>query len=137
MLNLKARFPRYRIAREEGSEQNDPAGWIIPAKYGHVYAHSEELLAVATIGRGIVRRLLTVPGLRIVQDGSDGANCIFPPTSFDAVAGIIRAKRRRQLSPKQRARLIAAGEKTRRKSAVQASGTRSDAANGSEAVLAA
>ncbi len=61
-MNLKARYGKsYRIAREEGAEPNDPAGWIIPCKRGHIYAHGRELLAVATDRQGpIVKQLLAL-----------------------------------------------------------------------------
>jgi hypothetical protein len=109
MLNLKTRYgAKYRIAKEQGTEANDPAGWLIPCKYGHLYAHSAELLGVATNGRGIVRRLLTVDGLRVVQDGSDGVNATFPPEAFAAVAKIMRPRTKRKLSPEHKAKLLAA-----------------------------
>jgi hypothetical protein len=51
-MNLKARYGQtYRIAREEGADRNDPAGFVIPCKRGHIYIHGRELLGVATNGR--------------------------------------------------------------------------------------
>ena len=111
MLNLKTRFGKlYRICKEQGTEPNDPAGWTIPAKYGHFYSHGPDAIGVATNGRGIVRRLLTVAGLVIVQDGSDGINATFPPAEFEAVAKIIRPRKRRKLSPEHKAKLLAASK---------------------------
>ncbi len=109
-MNLKARYgDKYRIAREKGSKPRDPAGFTIPCRRGHpIYAHGRNLLGVATNGRGIVKRLLAVPGLKVTQYGDDGINAVFPPESFAAVAAIVRPKRRRKLSAAHRAKLLAA-----------------------------
>jgi hypothetical protein len=139
-MNLKARYgDKYRVSREDGAEPNDPAGFIIPCKRGHIYRHSATLLGVATNGRGIVRRLLAVSGLRIVQDGSDGINATFAPAEFEAVAKIIWAKRRRRLSPEHRAKLAASNQAHRFASKASDSRARRDrtAADGQTADLAA
>ncbi len=111
-MNLKARYGRtYRIAGEEGSKPRDPAGFIIPCRRGHpIDVHGWNLLGVATNGRGLVKRLLAVPGLKVTQDGDDGINAKFPPESFAAVAAIVRPKRRRKLSAAHRAKLLAASK---------------------------
>jgi hypothetical protein len=115
-MNLKARYGHtYRIAREEGADRNDPANFIIARKRGHIYVHGRKLLGVATNGRGpTVKRLAALPGLTVVQDGSDGINATFGIELFKAVAAIIRPKRRRRLSPEHRAKLVAAGKSFRK-----------------------
>jgi hypothetical protein len=51
-MNLRSSYgDKYRIAREEGADRHDPAGFIIPCKRGHIYVHGRELLGVATNGR--------------------------------------------------------------------------------------
>jgi hypothetical protein len=113
-MNLKARYGQtYRIAREEGADRHDPAGFIIPCKRGHIYVHGRELLGVATNGRGpIVKQLSALPGVKISQDGSDGVNAVFSPEQF---AAIVRPKRKRKLSAAHRAKLIAASRPFRPK----------------------
>ena len=126
-MNLRSRYgDKYRISREEGADRHDPAGFIIPCKRGHIYVHGRELLGVATSGRGIVRRLLTVAGLVIVQDGSDGINATFPPEQFAAVAAIIRPRRRRRLSPEHRAKLAASNSAYRYASGASGASARRD-----------
>jgi hypothetical protein len=59
-MNLKARYGQtYRIAREEGADRSNAAGFTISCRRGHhIYVHSQKLLGVATNGRGpIVKRL--------------------------------------------------------------------------------
>jgi hypothetical protein len=111
-MNLKARYgDKYRISREEGADRHDPAGFVIPCKRGHIYVHGPELLGVATNGRGpIVKQLSALPGIRITQDGADGVNAVFSPEQFAAVAAIVRPKRKRKLSERQKA-VLAAGRK--------------------------
>ncbi len=117
-MNLKARHGQtYRIAREEGADRHDPAGFVIPCKRGHIYAHGRELLGVATNGRGpIVKQLAALSGVRITQDGSDGINATFGPELFAAVAAVVRPKRKRKLSAAHRAKLLPAGRPFRPKS---------------------
>jgi hypothetical protein len=116
MLNLKSRFGKqFRVTREAGSEKGDPFGLLIACRHGHIYLHGVNRLGVATDTRGpIAKRLAALPGLTIVQDGSDGINCTFAPELFEAVAAVIRPKRRRRLSPEHRAKLVAAGESFRK-----------------------
>jgi hypothetical protein len=116
-MNLKARYGQtYRIAREDGADRHDPAGFIIPCKCGQIYAHGRELLGIATNGRSpIVKRLATLPGHKVTQDGGDGTNARFKPELFAAVASIVRPKRKRKLSAAHRAKLLAASRPFRPK----------------------
>lgn len=107
-MNLKSGYGQtYRIAREEGSEPRDPAGFIMPCRRGHIYVHGRELLG-AFIGRGpTARKLAALPGVKLHTDGDDGITITFAPERFAAVATLIRPKRKRQLSAEQKAALIA------------------------------
>src|SRR5262245_44392252 len=82
----------------------------IPCMFGTIYPHGGEMLAVdADHHPKAVRALATLEGVRCWQDGDRETTFIFPLTLFDRVAGVIRPKRRRRLSPEQRARLAAHG----------------------------
>ena len=89
-MNFKECYgDKYRISREEGAEANDPAGFIIPCKRGHIYVHGRELLGVATKGRGpIVKQLLALT----VKPGGRGTRgftlCAHRPIRYD---GLMRA----------------------------------------------
>jgi hypothetical protein len=115
-VNLRGRFGRqYRIEHEESYYAERPEhrsaeeAWlqIIPCQRGHIYPHGHNMLAAATNGRGaIVKKLLAVPGAKMWQDGDDGVNVLFPVERFDDVAKLMRPRRRRRLSPEQRAKAV-------------------------------
>jgi hypothetical protein len=110
-VNMKERYGRsYRVVSEDGNSRNsDPWLWQIPFRYGHLYPHGGTRLGAATTGRRIGQTLAKLPGVRIEQEAEDGYNLTFDVADFRKVAAIIRPRRRRQLSPEQRARLVAAG----------------------------
>lgn len=117
-LNLRELFGEtYRIGFEESyyAERtrhtiDDPWLQIIPGTYGHIYPHGGELLAVSTHRRGrIAKKLIDLPGVVVVQSGDDGINATFPLSVFDDVASLIGARKRRNVSPEQRERLLSIG----------------------------
>ena len=114
-MNLKARYGQtYRIAREEGSETRDPYGDIIPCRNGaHVYLHGQSTLGVFVRRGPTAKRIASLPGVRVTQDGDDGITVTFAPERFAAVAALIRPKRKRKLSAAHRATLLAASINSR------------------------
>jgi hypothetical protein len=115
-MNLKTKYgSKYKITIEDGTEKNDPAGFQIPCKFGHIYCHGEKLLGVSTNHPGrLVQRLAKLPGVTLLQDGSDGSNLSFPPAAFQAVAKVMRPRTRRKLSPAHKAKLLAASKPFKR-----------------------
>jgi hypothetical protein len=115
-VNLRERFGRqYRVEYEESysaqygphARIDDPWLQIVPCQHGRVYPHGGNMLTAATNGRGpIIKKLLAVPGAKMWQDGDDGANILFPVEQFEDVAKLMRARRRRRLSPEQRAKAV-------------------------------
>jgi hypothetical protein len=111
--NLKSLYGRrYRVAYEEsyyaeyGPDARTEEPWlmIIPCKYGTICPWDETRLAACTDRAGrIAARLRAMTSIEIVQEGDDGVNAAFTPDQFDAVAEIMRPKRRRYLTPQQRA----------------------------------
>jgi hypothetical protein len=84
----------------------DPWLQLIPCRNGHIYPHGGVLLGASTNNRGpIARALAALPGVLVVQDGNDGINVVFPVVEFEAVAAILKPRRRRILSPERAAEL--------------------------------
>jgi hypothetical protein len=123
-LNLNELYgKRYRIKHDPAAElepggKRDPWLFIIPCKYGHIYPHSDRLLAVWVEGAKIRRSIKAkFPGLECRNWSDNGeAVFLFPPDVFDRIAGIVRPWKRRgrkQLSPDERARLVESGTEYR------------------------
>ncbi len=114
-VNLKRLFgKRFRVRYEESyyaqygpnARTDDPWLQIIPCDMGHIYPHGGNMLAASTNKPGpTVRKLKALPGVIVHQDGNDGANILFHIDQFDAVAEIMRPKRRRVASEAERERL--------------------------------
>jgi hypothetical protein len=99
-------------------------GFVAPWAYAPPRG-SGALVACTNSTVTTTRLLATIPGCMIVQNGDDGANIAFPAEYFDAVAGILRLRKRRQYTPEQR-RVMAARLRSKRVPAavVTASGGR-------------
>lgn len=115
-INLRETYgDRYRIAHEESyaaehpqfRAEEEPWLQVIPCRHGHIYPGGGDLLMVSTSFRGrIAHRLMALPFAEVVQDGSDGVNATFPADRLDEVAEIMGARRRRVMSPEQRAACV-------------------------------
>jgi hypothetical protein len=106
---------KYRVKREESYHAEhgrsvDPWLWIIPCRHGHMFPFGSGLLGASTDRRGeIARRLAALPGCHVHQDGDDGLTVVFPEGMFEAVASLLKARRRRRWSEAARAKRLAAG----------------------------
>jgi hypothetical protein len=109
-FDLKSRFGKtYRVVSEDGNSRNtDPWNWQLLCRKGHVYPHSDTRLGAATdtAHAALLRRLLAIPSAQEEQLGDDGANISFDLADFTAVAKIMRPRRRRQLTAKQKAAAV-------------------------------
>lgn len=113
-IDLKSRYgDRFRVVSEESltaergenPRSTDPWLQIIPCTNGHIFPWGGEKLGASTDRAGrVATALAKLPFVQVVQYGSDGANVTFPLTEFDAVAAIMKPRRRRRLSPEQIAR---------------------------------
>lgn len=116
-LNLAELFgDRYRIGHDEVAqtwgERADPWMMTILCRRGVIYPQGGDLLAVEVDYRpGIAKQLAALGGVRCVQDGDHEKTFVFPVALFDAVAAIVKPRKRRKLSPERRARLVAMGSK--------------------------
>ena len=84
----------------------DDEGWpVIPGRLGQIEYHDGRDLAVFTDRPRLHAKLWAIPGVRRHQTGDQEMRALFPPETLEQVAGVIRARRRRTLSPESARRL--------------------------------
>jgi hypothetical protein len=99
---------RFKLFNEIRSRRafarDDPWELIIPGRRGFVapWGYDGSLVAITNATRTTRRLLVAVPGAVVVQDGSDGANITFMPEHLDAVAEVLKLRRKKQYTPAQR-----------------------------------
>ena len=92
-LTALARPFRYRVVRDaEGLP-------VIPGRLGQIEPHDGQALAVYTTRPRVFARLWAVPGVRRWQVGDHEVRGLLAPDALPAVATLIRARRRRTLTP--------------------------------------
>ena len=108
---------RYRVV-DDGTDDSDRAERVwcqeIPGKHGRIFPWGFNGDLAAWTGSARIMRRFEGMGLKAVQGGAESA-FRFPVRMLDQVASLIRARRRRQLSPEQRQRqaVILAGARER------------------------
>lgn len=112
-VNLKEMFgDRFKIdvdesyyaERPELRREEEPWLTHVVCQHGHIGVWGEDLLVAATNSAGsVAMRLKALPFVQVAQDGADGVNVTFPLEHFDAVAEIMKPRKRRRLSEEQRA----------------------------------
>jgi hypothetical protein len=114
MIDLKATYgDTYRITLDEsakvGGVPRDELLWLyrIPAKYGHVYVHGQDVLGAYCDRKNIIPRLKRLPGVRVHQQGDREVTVVFAPEHFPSVADLLQARKRRILSDEQKAIQVA------------------------------
>src|SRR5947207_13022740 len=98
--------------------QVDAEGFpIIPGRYGQIEWHCDGVncsacalqgqvaLAVYTDRPRLFEKLWAIPGVKRYQTGDTEMRAVFPPEAMDEVARVIKARRRRSLSPAEARRL--------------------------------
>jgi len=121
-VNLRERFGRrFRVEYEESyhaergadARADDPWLMIIPCRFGHIFPHGGSTLAASVDGfPKIAGRLKRLACCRVHHDGDFGElTVLFDVADFAKVARIMRPRRRRQVSPRERERLRAMGYK--------------------------
>jgi hypothetical protein len=124
-VNLRERFgKRYRVRHEEswhaeGRRVACPELMILLCKYGHVYPWGGRMLAASVDGYPkIAGRLRRLGCVEVAQDGDFGElTVIFDVADFVKVAKVMRPRRRRQMTPEQRAELVARLRQSRQSAA--------------------
>jgi hypothetical protein len=104
---LKQFGGRFKVFNEvEGRPahaRDDDWDLTLLGRSGFVAVWGEGLLVACTHSTTTTKRLLAaVPDSVVVQDGSDGANIAFPAEHLDAVAAILKLRRKRQYTAAQR-----------------------------------
>ena len=122
-LDLKELFgDRYKLGIDESyyaeraEFRRDEEVWLthIVCQHGHIGVWVDDLLVACTNSAGAVAtRLKALPFAEAVQDGTDGANVTFPVEHFDAVAEVMKPRKRRRLSEEHKAKLAASNTKYR------------------------
>jgi hypothetical protein len=125
-LNLNVLFgKRFRISNDSAaitpSERKNPWMMTIPCRRGAViYPHGGNLLAVELDYRPhMAKRLASIPGVRLHQDGDHERTLLFPVELFLQVAALVKPRRKRRLSPQQKAENARRLALFRKKSAAQ------------------
>jgi len=78
---------------------------VISGRYGQIEWFDGEDLAVYTNRPRLFARLWAIPGVRRHQTGNTEMRAVFPPQALEQVAGLIKSRRRRALSPEEARRL--------------------------------
>jgi hypothetical protein len=114
-INLKERFgDRYRVTFEESyfaergkeARADDPWLQILLCRHGHISPCGGNILMTSTNKHGAVaNQLAALRCVQVIQDGDDGINAIFCVDDFDTVAALMKPRRRRQVSERERERL--------------------------------
>ena len=118
-VNLRDRFgDTYRITfdpaydpRHVPLEKRDACMMQIPCLQGVIFPFGGDVLAVDTVRHhAAARKLAALEGVWTHQDGGWGGEMcfLFHVDLFDAVAAIVKPRKRRRLSPEQNAKLQAA-----------------------------
>ena len=71
-INLRERFgQQYRIGFDEAAEgKNDPWMMTIPCRWGIIYRHGAEMLALEMDGHPkVAKQVATIPGIVLHRDG--------------------------------------------------------------------
>jgi len=78
---------------------------VISGRYGQIEWFDGEDLAVYTNRPRLFARLWAIPGVRRHQTGDTEMRAVFPAEALRQIAAVIKAKRRRTLSPEEAHRL--------------------------------
>src|SRR5260370_34769033 len=108
-INLRECFgQKYRIGFDDAAgNTNDPWMMTILGRFGIIYRHGGEKLAVEVDGHArIAKKGAAIPAIVVHQDGDDEKTFVFPVGLLDQLAAIVELKRVKRLTDKQRARLV-------------------------------
>lgn len=109
LINLKSQYgDRYRVV-DDGTDDRDRAERVwcmeIRGKYGAIYPHGADGTLAVRVESARVARRFTSLALKVAQRGDDEVVFVFTADLIDKVGALIRARRRRQVSPERRAQL--------------------------------
>jgi len=111
-VDLRERFgDRLKVEYEEGhraeygprARTDDPWLQVVPSRNGDIYPHGGDELAAYCERPGIGKRLAALDCVRVHQHGDREITVVFDVADFDRVAAVLKPRKRRRLSPEQRA----------------------------------
>lgn len=110
VTNLKEQFGRVYTVVDDGTGETDPKEKIwcmqINGKHGFIYPYGwDGTLAVCFTSNRVAKRALQL-GLAPHQRGDYETVLLFPPSYLHQVAKLIKAQKRKQISPELRADLM-------------------------------
>jgi hypothetical protein len=117
-IDVRGRFPEYRTQWEDShvpGQHDDPWLLEIPCKYGKIYAYGGSELCAYTDHPRLRRRLASLPGAVVHQDGDFELVVRFPVDSWEPYFRLLGARRKRIATPAVRAALQKALEERRRR----------------------
>ncbi len=94
---------------EHGQRGRTEEPWlmILLCQRGHICPWGPDTLAASTNKHGpVAKRLAAMDCCKVVQDASDGVTVRFHVDNFKAVAALMKPRRRRRLTPEQRAAAV-------------------------------
>jgi len=110
---------KYRIEFDPSYEKglNKIEFYIIPCKYGYIYAYSEEYLVFYCTGKKIKNKLHSDHSEIEMRNESDNGEAmfIFKEELFNIIAEYARPKRKKVLSENNKIRFIQAGREALKK----------------------
>lgn len=108
-IDLRKEFGhRWMIGLDEAARGRwtDPWLYKIECRHGEIFPWGDDKLAASTVGSGAVaNRLLKLPDIDVIHDGSDGATVVFFRRSIREVASLMKPRRARKASSAQLAAL--------------------------------
>jgi hypothetical protein len=120
-LKAAATAAGYRVEYDESAEircDDESKDWYvrIPGKdrRNFISVWGSNRLAASTFTKRLQKQLRAIPGARVVQQGDNELRISFDPAHLEAVATILECRKRRQLSPEHRAKLVEAGNRYRK-----------------------
>lgn len=124
VVNLSERYGKVYKVRDDGTEDSCRENRIwcqeIRGKYGVIYPFSNvgqlavRVVSKTRIKNSLVAARLIKEGYKCVQQGDWEQVFVFEQAKFTSVATLIQAKKRKRLSPENKAKAIAALAKARR-----------------------
>jgi len=121
-INIRQRFgSRLRISYDpcyahKGVRRENLDPWMmqIPCQFGTIYPNGGDLLVVEMDNHNtMAKRVAAISGCELIQDGERERSVRFHVDAFDAVAAIVRPRRKRRISDAERQRLRDAGKRYR------------------------
>ena len=95
---------------------------VVLCQNGEIYPYDDDQLVASAKSRGTVaKQLQDLEFTTLHKDGADGMDVIFPVDRFEDIVPIMKPRKKRQVSEKERQRLAEIGAKHRFTGGVQRS----------------